>query len=1061
MTEAVTAIAEAPLKLKDVSAGVAICSAMHQRYAEFAKDLVPVLGRVVTGPWPAGEEPPTAGRKRVTLRLLVELLLAGLYTTHNVLMHIIKQLSAADFSRSPDEAVAALSLVTALAKTGREELLGLPHSSPAAVPPDLGDRVAAGDAEATALAEALAEYNAELAERWTLAPEAQAQLRAPVEELFKAACAALQSAHEALTEVEKENERVLTRSGDLPEHLATAYEAQRTAFETLQRNTAALADVLEQPLPELHAAVTRMAPAAEGGEAPAPETANDSPFDDEESRAFYESLPDLRDVVPAVLLGKQGKEDEQAETGADATAATGGSGSDAGGGKQEAPCSGSSVEPGSGSSAGRGSGSSVERALEQLKIDSTRKGGGGDEDAAGADGGDGRRGLSDVLDRLPSCVSKELCDEVAVNFCYAGGASRNARRRMARALCQVPIGALQLLPYYSRVAAVLAPLFPDIVAAVVANLEAEFADLVAKKDATLRTLEPRVRNARYIAELLKFNIFPPGSAFSLLKSLLDDFFGHNVDAACALVEGAGRYLSRRPDTATRLNNMLDVMVKLKNAKNLDVRQGGLVDSAFYAVRVTVQKPKTKERPPTHEYIRHLIYARLDAASAAFVLKKLRRFKWSEDGDYIMRTILRAARKGRHSQLAPLASITAGLAKFHPSLGVAVVDSVLEEIAAGLENPEAGLYQRRVAAVRLLGELYAHKLANTGIVFNTLHTLLAFGHSADVPPEMARRLDPPQNFFRIRLVCALLEGCGSFFARGPARKRLEAFLPYLQRYVLSKPPMPLDVDLDLQELCSKLRLSLPKFESYEAACAAVAAAEAKAAAASSLQSIDEDDELEDDAEEEEDGAGSDSDGSETEAMEEGSSGEEEDSDSGTDSDTDSEDSEESDEEEDEDMGRGRNAHRTEAEEQFDRELAAAFGDASGGLRGPTPGLAHIGIGGPGLVTKAKAKEGGGGGGPVTETIGLRVMVRKGGRDGRSQELQIPVPVTVAQQLRDKEAAEAAERAEMKRMVLESNRREDQAEEAEFYATYARGGGRGGGPRASGYYSRGRGQRPGRG
>lgn len=46
--------------------------------------------------------------------------------------------------------------------------------------------------------------------------------------------------------------------------------------------------------------------------------------------------------------------------------------------------------------------------------------------------------------------------------------------------------------------------------------------------------------------------------FSLLKGLLDDFSGHNVDAAAALVETAGRYLFCLPETQTRISNMLDV-----------------------------------------------------------------------------------------------------------------------------------------------------------------------------------------------------------------------------------------------------------------------------------------------------------------------------------------------------------------------------------------------------------------------------------------------------------------------------------------------------------------------
>lgn len=39
------------------------------------------------------------------------------------------------------------------------------------------------------------------------------------------------------------------------------------------------------------------------------EAAAAGPFEDEETRAFYESLPDLRAVVPAVLLGDKTAEE--------------------------------------------------------------------------------------------------------------------------------------------------------------------------------------------------------------------------------------------------------------------------------------------------------------------------------------------------------------------------------------------------------------------------------------------------------------------------------------------------------------------------------------------------------------------------------------------------------------------------------------------------------------------------------------------------------------------------------------------------------------------------------
>lgn len=41
------------------------------------------------------------------------------------------------------------------------------------------------------------------------------------------------------------------------------------------------------------------------------------------------------------------------------------------------------------------------------------------------------------------------------------------------------------------------------------------------------------------------------------------------------------------------------------------------------------------------------------------------------------------------QIPHIASLAAGLARYHPSLGVALVDEVLEQVEAGLEAPDAG------------------------------------------------------------------------------------------------------------------------------------------------------------------------------------------------------------------------------------------------------------------------------------------------------------------------------------------------------------------------------------
>ena len=87
-----------------------------------------------------------------------------------------------------------------------------------------------------------------------------------------------------------------------------------------------------------------------------------------------------------------------------------------------------------------------------------------------------------------------------------------------------------------------------------------------------------------------------------------------------------------------------------------------------------------------------------------------------------------------------------------------------------------------------------------MVFSTLYLLLEFGHES---PEAAARLDPPDSYFRLRLVCQLLAACGHYFSTGSASARLDRLLAYFQRYMLAKPALPFDVEFDVQVgLCSR-------------------------------------------------------------------------------------------------------------------------------------------------------------------------------------------------------------------------------------------------------------------
>lgn len=122
----------------------------------------------------------------------------------------------------------------------------------------------------------------------------------------------------------------------------------------------------------------------------------------------------------------------------------------------------------------------------------------------------------------------------------------------------------------------------------------------------------------------------------------------------------------------------------------------------------------------------------------------------------------------------------------------------EAAGRAVQLPPDGLQVQSSEGCRATAGLSARRCENATAccrtIFETLYLLLASGHAT---PEEADKYDPPTNFFRIRLICMLLSTCGQYFSKGSAGQRLDRFLVYFQRYLLYKPPLPLDVEFDVQ------------------------------------------------------------------------------------------------------------------------------------------------------------------------------------------------------------------------------------------------------------------------
>ena len=483
-------------------------------------------------------------------------------------------------------------------------------------------------------------------------------------------------------------------------------------------------------------------------------------WEDEDERRFYENLIDLKDRVPGILLEevkKKKAEDEQV-------------------------------------------GKKVEVKPEPEEKDKS-------EDVKPADSDDLSTAIANksvgaqvdaVLAKLPELNSKDAVDTTAIEFCFLN--SKASRNRLIKAVQEIPKGRTDLLPLYSRLIATLGKYMPDVSQGLVMYLDEEFRSLQRRKSKDFLG-QVRTQNVRYLAELTKFGVVPEHVIFHCLKVSLDDFSRMNIEIICNLLENCGRYLLRNPETSPRMASFLETLQRKKSAQVIGQQERMLIENAMYYVnppeRAAIEQ---KDRTPIELFLRKIMYQDLTRRSMDKTVRTIRKMHWEESEVVnILHKIFSKPGKIKYSNVHLLAIILGTIHRYHQDFTISVIDDLLESITFGLELNDFKFNQRRIAEVKYLGEMYLYRLVDSPLIFDVLYKLLNYGWEGGYArPGLYNPLDLPDDYFRIRLVCNLLETCGMYFDKGAAKKKLDFFLTYFQYYLCIKEALPMDVEFIVQD-----------------------------------------------------------------------------------------------------------------------------------------------------------------------------------------------------------------------------------------------------------------------
>ncbi|KAL8825400.1 MAG: hypothetical protein Q9191_004440 [Dirinaria sp. TL-2023a] len=842
LSEIISASYEGLCRLKtpgEVAAGVEIVSALHQRFgpADYTCYLGWLLGRGLSTPEKSQlkalgqdarekEEKERLIRQRVLLRVVTELWLVGLLRSlddvarpedatargkenigpaHSKLneamtkskpgQSVTKTVQSSDAEPFPLEVLkdllghdrehSNLPLVVQFIKSFAWDILGVRSTAEGGLRTveANGPAIAAASETDQSSADEDAQTPTAVDDPPLTTSELQQRFRSILLRYFEDVKKHLLSCQKSISNQAKRNAEAYVKSGEVFEDRQANYDRQFKAQERMIANAQVLCDVLGAEMPDLKQKDAHDTGGVGGiglvkaGDYLRGQVDGAGIWEDEEERRFYENLIDLQDRVPGILLedGKR-KRAEDSQVGK----------------RQDQALNANDVKTTS----------------EKLEVSAPD-----DQSTAIANKTVGAQ-VDALLVRLPDLQTKDMVDQAAVDFCFLN--SKASRNRLIKAVQEVPKGRSDLMPLYSRLVATLGRYLPDILNGLVSYLDEEFRSLQRRKQKDFLG-QVRTGNIRYLAELTKFGVVPEHVIFHCLKVSLDDFSRINIEIICNLLENCGRYLLRNPETAPRANSFLETLQRKKAAQHLAPQERMLIENAIYFVnppeRAAIQQ---KERTPVEIFISKLIYLDMNKRNYPKVLKSIRKLHWEEQEVVdILERIFSKPEKIKHNNVHLLAITIGSLYRYHPEFVIMCIDNLLERITLGLEQNDFKYNQRRISEAKYLGELYNYKMVDSFVIFDALYRIVGFGHSDATPVrERINPLDSPNDFFRIRLVCTILDTCGFCFDRGAAKKRLDFFLTFFQYYLYTKDRLPMEIGILIRDTYASTRPQWNFAGSYE-------------------------------------------------------------------------------------------------------------------------------------------------------------------------------------------------------------------------------------------------------
>ncbi|KAG5365781.1 Regulator of nonsense transcripts UPF2 [Yarrowia sp. B02] len=429
--------------------------------------------------------------------------------------------------------------------------------------------------------------------------------------------------------------------------------------------------------------------------------------------------------------------------------------------------------------------------------------------------------MTEFLERLSQARSKEEIDATTIEFCHLN--NKASLNRLLRHFREFSLHKAFMLPFYARMVATLGPYFPKLRASVIERLFARLRSYT--RGNSRRSMERRLASFQFLSELTKFGLVPKHYIFHLLNFMGSRLNYMNLESLSKIFHCCGQFLWRNASTHQDMEELMESMMQRRTKGYLSISEILMVEELLSLVKFrggageNAAKRHVTSSTPIQVFLDRLYYIELSSEVAEEVAQLTLKLDWSDEKitcPTLFRIFTETWRVS-HGNMAAVAAVLAKIAPSHPIFAQKVIETVLENIQQCLKLDSYSLNQIRLSQVEFVSELYNQGLLNHTCILDMLFMIICYDHRRGRPTAgVYCPKDPPDSFFRIRLVLNALVTCQQKLVSDVTSSELEFFIAFFQYYIFTKTRLPMELKIDFRTLFVDLQLEQQLYSTLDGA-----------------------------------------------------------------------------------------------------------------------------------------------------------------------------------------------------------------------------------------------------